>query len=294
MRSTQNINPFARPLIYLLLLLFSSDAFALFPHALRKIDKTCDLRNSNTKQLKELVHKVSIRGEDNREVSEKYNGTIPLACNKQGDIKTSGSINLIKGPRALTVLHNLVKLDTCEPIAKADDCYVYDGELLYPVKWEKDPVALCKENGGKEEIIVATFEGPIPKRKIYEPICEDRLDKNGLDTVKVVGSEAENFKSPEFTLGRTNIVGDGKVYNFIKEQRTLTYENDTGSGTSGGAIIGKVNGKEYLIGIHVGDKYGPEEEKVLKEKGTMDGLEGNAKTFYGHGITLGKEIAECR
>lgn len=256
--------------------------------------RDCDLKNSSVEHYKDLVHKASIRGRDTREVSKSYKGTMLLVCNKQGTNKTSGSINLVEDSEALTVLHNVVDLETCKATASLGSCYIYDGKLLYPLKWKKDPVALCRENGGKDSVLVAEFNGPKPERPAYRVLCENDVDKEKLDRVKVIGSEAENFKSSQFRLGHSTIVGEGELYDIIKSEKTLKYENDTGAGTSGGAVVGTINGKEYLIGIHVGDHYGEEEEEILNSTGSLDGLPADKDTFYGQGLTLGAEISGCK
>lgn len=267
------------------------------------IKKDCDLKTSGMKKYRDLVHKVAIRKtedeavgeEDSRIVSGDYRASFPMGCERPtGGKGKSGTINYIGNGSALSALHTIVDLETCKPRVKTDECFFYDGSKLYPLRWKEDPVQTCMNNREQDAVIVAEIVGESPKVKPYKVKCQGEVNLEEGKAIKVVGSMADNYKGRELKFGKENLVGSGKVFRSgtYQDQGFVTYDADSGRGTSGGALVITDSGEDYLIGVHRGD-WGLEYlRSSAKEQEVI--LPANKDNNYGRGILLGSGTPGCK
>jgi hypothetical protein len=238
---------------------------------------------------------------DTREISKKYPGTMALACKRNdGQMKLWGTVNYISGRKVATILHVLFeKYMHCEPKVKFNTCAMYDGKSLYPIKWEEDPLTICNDkirSSFDDVIIYGDLTSKIPKVKPYTPVCEKDVPDSKNDEVIVVGSDAHNFKGrAKLNHGKMRLVSRGISYEKkIDYHGTfLKYSNDTGEGTSGGAILMEIGGKTVLVGIHKGDIL----FSILAEesglRGTRDGLRSDEENNYSQGLLFEDNSKIC-
>ena len=256
----------------------------------------CSARSPQTRHYEELIHNIAIRGDDERKLESGKTSTLPLFCKSSGGKNmASGSISLVVGKRAVTVLHNLVELSTCAPLNDVSKCALYDGSFAYDLRWEKDPVEICKENGGRDQPVEGHLPGEAPKRKGYKVICKSQLGKEEGTEVVVRGAIAKNFTLLDRSkFGKAVAKGEGKIYRVSPYENTVRYDVDTGPGTSGGATTIFRDGEEYMIAIHRGDKstmsYSTTESA---EDPSLDGLPADEVANYGEGLIFPDDMKIC-
>lgn len=267
------------------------------------IKKDCNLKKSGVEDYRDLVQKVGIRKtdeeavgkEDSRVVSSQYKASFPMGCERLTEGKEkSGTINYIGNNRAVSVLHTILDLETCKPRVKMDKCFFYDGSKIYPLKWKGNPVEICQNNPEQDAVIVAEIIGENPGVNPYKIKCSDEINLSEGEAIKVVGSIASNYKGPAFKFGKENLVGKGKVFRSgtYQNQGYVTYDVDTGKGTSGGALVINEGGEDYLVGVHRGD-WGLEYLRSAT-KGQEVILPADKTDNYGQGILFGTEVLGCK
>lgn len=272
----------------------SAGAFSI-PRADQSIN--CTLRSASQEgNYRHLIQKIAIRGEDERVLETVKSPTMPLVCkSSDGKNMSNGSINLVEGKRVVTVLHNLVDLSTCAPLNNPTKCSLYDGSFAYGIKWEEEPVELCKQNDGKDMAVEGHLPGKAPDRRGYKVLCKSQLgDEKGL-SVTVRGAQAENFSSlNRKKFGKAVAKGEGQIYQVSPYENVVRYDVDTGPGTSGGATTIFRDSAEYLIAVHRGDKssmsYSVSE---AGEDPSMDGLPADEKANFGEGLIFPDSMKIC-
>lgn len=242
----------------------------------------CSARNSQTKHHQQIVHSVAIRGDDTRKITSKYAATMPLGCtDKNGNRKVYGSASLTEDGKIVSVLHNVMDIKTCNPKAGTfEKCFLTDGDVTFPIKWGEDLSQKCNRDG--DSVLVGEFAKDRPNIKGYKSLCADRVRAEGATKVRVVGARATNA-SRKLNLGRERIESEDELYKIDQSSQTIRYANDTGVGTSGGAIFMEINGEEYFVGVHRGDKFRGKKSR-LSGQGREDGLEPGASDNYGEGF----------
>lgn len=256
---------------------------------LTKTNAKCSARVGQIEDYRDLVQKVSIRGEDTRTASKEFGATGRVGCkNTQGELIQTGSANFISSKKIATVLHNVVDLETCKPLFDLDQCFiVHKGKPEFIRDWAVDPAEMCRQNKTKNNgdgFIVAELKKKSDVKNPYKILCSKDLDKKIANKVTAVGARAANS---DIKLGPgENIVGSGDVFKIDKEKQIITYEADTGLGTSGGAIVTEIDGKKYLIAVDAGDSFNPAVYGLDQNIKDWNGYKADPQYNYGYGYLI--------
>ena len=206
---------------------------------------------------------ASVRDDDTRYLREDTTGTVSLICTgNDGRLTLCGSAAIIEGGFIVSAIHTLVDVYSCQPKVDTASCFIATATHRVTVTWARNPSAECETNSQRRSqsrgdgIVVGSLGKTASTLPAYKVLCRDSLHRVSDDMVLVSGAHALNSSlkaAPSHTaLHRPGtIVSQGRVYSLYKDQ--IRYDNDTGPGTSGGAITIMVGADEYLIGVHSGD-----------------------------------------
>tara|TARA_Y100001935_G_C17302386_1_gene510086 strand:- start:1302 stop:2132 length:831 start_codon:yes stop_codon:yes gene_type:complete len=262
-------------LSFIFVFLFAQSSFGFMK--ISNSVKDCNLAKDSVKVHKAVVneatgnlaHKVAVHGEENRELTDKFSGTVPIICvESNGKRRDFGSANIIDNGRLVGVIHNLLELGTCEDLSSTNKCSIYSQGSFYSFKVNTSLKNQCLKNGGEDEpAILGVLENIPMSNEAYEVECGEIEDN---EEAYVVGAYAKNFKKENALkyMGQKRIVGHGSIEK--KENGDLNYTIDSGSGMSGGAILVNRNGKYKIAGVHYGKDTKSEysiEARAYKNKG---------------------------
>jgi hypothetical protein len=239
---------------------------------------------------------------DSRKITTEFPATLPLVCEVEGKgTNVVGSANYVEGNRAVTVLHTIVDtVNNCDPIVKLDTCSLFDGKRQYFLKWQGDPVSMCRYltgGSGSDAIVVGSLTKKIPGRKPYKIACMKTVPQEADIPVLVVGANATNWKGRKIRYGKERLLSPGHTYGVRISGAgvSLKYSNDTGKLTSGGAVLMKIGSRQLLVALNRGDHLGGSQnaqyiEDQFAKEFPDDGMLADPFDNFSDGLMFGPEV----